>query len=170
DWMWFKLGMIREAPQAGLRHQATPDPFLLSELQGYMVKHKEHIRAFREQDPLLPVYMMLLSLQFKAAAQELSAQVDGVHIIIAMAHHGLLGENTQEPYTESPQFFNIRACIEAYAKTLEATDPKGALEYLAFAATGKDTPCSGQDFIPGSEEQLALFRYLFWPLILRPGY
>ncbi|EFJ19806.1 hypothetical protein SELMODRAFT_177656 [Selaginella moellendorffii] len=179
DFMWFMLSITRDCcpgPQDGLV------PYTLEDLQNYLTKFEPSYYTKNGKDPLVYPYVLLLSLQLQAAILYLTREIsndgdhiDGVHIAIALADHGVLSEgasNKAKPGTMSP-VGEITSIIRHYGLSyVRQNNLATALEYYVQAAAaigGGAISWSGQNSNDQQRQRNMMLKQLLIELLLRDG-
>ncbi|KAI0028083.1 nucleoporin-interacting protein NIC96 [Vararia minispora EC-137] len=164
DWLWFQLAMVDEEENRGLAA-------LTETLLGYGRGHFEGPAG--QKNPRTGVWaaVLLMCGQFERAVSALldnsDTYVEGVHIAIALAYHGLLRVPSRTEMSDvtpltipqgggSPAL-SMQTVVWRYVRQFVKTDPKEALQYVYAVTLGADQP------LPSGPEQ----RELTWDLVRR---
>lgn len=140
DWLWFQLAMVDEETDGGLRGLADT-------LLGYGARHFEGPNG----RPELWAQVLLVCGQFERAVAALldhtETEVDGVHIAIALAYHGLLRVPSKAEASDiapltlsptSPPALNLPTVLWRYIRPFVKHAAEDALQYVYFVCLSAD--------------------------------
>ncbi|KAL1685920.1 Nup93/Nic96-domain-containing protein [Schizophyllum commune] len=140
DWLWFQLAMVDEDTEGGLRGLAET-------LLGYGARHFEGPNG----RPELWAQVLLVCGQFERAVAALlghpDTEVDGVHIAIALAYHGLLRVPSRAEASDiapltivpnSPPALNLPTVLWRYVRPFVKHGAEDALQYVYFVCLSAD--------------------------------
>ncbi|CAL5221540.1 g3750 [Coccomyxa viridis] len=150
DFMWYKLALVRPAPQDRQDGPSTSGYFsagsgeawayTLSDLQSYLVQFPASHYSSGGREPLQYATVLLLSLQFRAAvaflAQDATTKnyrVDAPHVAIALSHEQALDGGGEGDAGHS-RGLDIASLVHRYGRSFVHSEPDVALEYYMRAA------------------------------------
>ncbi|KAF5377189.1 hypothetical protein D9615_006450 [Tricholomella constricta] len=159
DWIWFQLAMVDEDEEGGLR--ALADVLL-----GY---GERHFDGSPSQPGRRGVWasVLLMCGQFERAVAALwehqETEVEAVHLVIALAYHGLLRVPSRAETSDmtplslspaSPPALSISTLIWRYVRQFVKMDAKEALQYVYCICLAADQGEVGKEQVENAWEQV----------------
>ncbi|CAI9765651.1 unnamed protein product [Fraxinus pennsylvanica] len=185
DFLWFKLSAIRDCSSGSSSSLVLNDgisPYSLDDLQAYLNKFEPSYYTKNGKDPLVYPYILLLSIQLLPAVLYLSKDmggeaynIDGVHMAIVFADHGILSEGSGSGQKLGVMDASAEASsiIRQYGTVyLRSDDLSMALEYYVQAAAavgGGQLSWMGRGSVDQQRQRILMLKQLFAELLLHDG-
>ncbi|PKA58472.1 Uncharacterized protein AXF42_Ash013978 [Apostasia shenzhenica] len=184
DFMWFKLSAVRDCPSGSSSVVLNEGwvPYTLEDLQGYLNKFEPSYYTKNGKDPLVYLYVLLLSIQLLPAVLHLSREVgdvghniDAVHISIILADQGSITEcagNTHKISVMDPSA-EVAGIIRQFGSAyLRHGNLLLALEYYVQAAAtmgGGELSWIGRASIDKQRQRNLMLKQLLTEILMRDG-
>ncbi|XP_022847736.1 nuclear pore complex protein NUP93A-like [Olea europaea var. sylvestris] len=185
DFLWFKLSSIRDFSGGSSSSVVLNDglsPYSLDDLQAYLNKFEPSYYTKNGKDPLVYPYILLLSIQLLPAILYLSKDmggeaynIDGVHMAIVFADHGVLSEGSASGQKLGVMDASAEASsiIRQYGTVyLRSDDLSMALEYYVQAAAavgGGQLSWMGRGSVDQQRQRILMLKQLLAELLLHDG-